>query len=380
MTGFADTTPRVGDLRLSLGGRRRQLHKRLALLVSDPEERARHLALCTTEPDEESPQSSRQPLRWLQTRRTGGSGRALFGSKAVDSLAREEELTSRGLGEAKALLAAGDIDGARKIASEAGAASAAGLRAERNSSSVTSTGSAARGRRDRAPGERTCGGARRSGARGARPKLVNYTAHAPTTEIERAERALAALSSERVPAAVASVAFDLYWAELLLGHGARQSSSSGGQSSRTRPGRMRRRASSLSSTSTRSTTSTPRAIGTPSKPSGTACVVRRGGWPSASRISASSSSAPDSGTWPSGSSRIRAPQSLSSSARPVDDRLPPPLVRRRGTRQDQTCAYDALPLIDEANRSGGRSGSRSSSRRSPSWNLPMTTTPLWMRR
>ena len=33
--------------------RRRQLHKRLALVVSDPEERARHLALCTTEPDEE---------------------------------------------------------------------------------------------------------------------------------------------------------------------------------------------------------------------------------------------------------------------------------------------------------------------------------------
>ena len=33
--------------------RRGQLHKRLALVVSDPEERARHLALCTTEPDEE---------------------------------------------------------------------------------------------------------------------------------------------------------------------------------------------------------------------------------------------------------------------------------------------------------------------------------------
>ena len=30
------------------------------------------------------------------------------------------------------------------------------------------------------------------------------------------------MSSERVPAAVASVAFDLYWAELLLGRGARR--------------------------------------------------------------------------------------------------------------------------------------------------------------
>ena len=56
----------------------------------------------------------------------------------------------------------------------------------------------------------------------AYPKLVNYTvAHAPGEGIERAERAFAALSSERVPAAVASVAFDSYWAELLLGHGVR---------------------------------------------------------------------------------------------------------------------------------------------------------------
>ena len=56
----------------------------------------------------------------------------------------------------------------------------------------------------------------------AYPKLVNYTvAHAPGQAIERAERALATLNFEQVPAAAASVAFDLYWAELLLGHGAR---------------------------------------------------------------------------------------------------------------------------------------------------------------
>jgi hypothetical protein len=51
----------------------------------------------------------------------------------------------------------------------------------------------------------------------------------PRGAIERAEQALATLKSEQVPAAVASVAFDLYWAELLLGHGARQSSSSVGE-------------------------------------------------------------------------------------------------------------------------------------------------------
>ena len=47
--------------------RRRQLHKRLAVVVSDPEQRARHLALSTTEPDEataaELEQAARQAAR-----------------------------------------------------------------------------------------------------------------------------------------------------------------------------------------------------------------------------------------------------------------------------------------------------------------------------
>ena len=99
--------------------------------MSDPEERARHLALCTTEPDEEVAAELEAAAALAARRGAQEAAAELFRQQAVDSLAREEELTSRGLGEAKALLAAGDVDGARKIASEAAGASAAGLRAER---------------------------------------------------------------------------------------------------------------------------------------------------------------------------------------------------------------------------------------------------------
>ena len=57
-----------------------------------------------------------------------------------------------------------------------------------------------------------------------------------------------------------------------------------------------------------------------------------------------------------------------------------PLLRRRGTRQDRTCAYDALPLIDEANRSGRTVWESLFLSFLYSWNSPMTTTPRWMRR
>ena len=205
--------------------RRRQLHKRLALLVSDPEERARHLAPCTTEPDEEIAAELEAAAALAARRGAPEAAAELFSAaKRLTPQARGEELTSRGLGEAKALLAAADVGGARKIASEAAAASAAGPRAEAElllgdldwiggswASAIEHLENAlAAEPEDPALAARTY------------PKLVNYTvAHAPGEGIERAERALAALSSERVPAAVASVTFDLYWAELLLGHGAR---------------------------------------------------------------------------------------------------------------------------------------------------------------
>src|SRR5205823_5201923 len=50
-------------------------------------------------------------------------------AKRLTPPAREEELTSRGLGEAKALLAAGDLAGARKMAGEVATATTGSTRA-----------------------------------------------------------------------------------------------------------------------------------------------------------------------------------------------------------------------------------------------------------
>ena len=205
--------------------RRRQLHKRLALVVSDPEERARHLALCTTEPDEEIAAELEAGAALAAKRGAQEAAAELYSAaKRLTPPDREDELTRRGLGEAKALLAAGDIDGARKIASEAAATGAAGLRAEAelilgDLAWIGGSWAAAIEHLENALAAEPDDPAL---AARAYPKLVNYSTHDPTKEIERAERALAALSAQRVPAAVASVAFDLYWAELLLGHGARR--------------------------------------------------------------------------------------------------------------------------------------------------------------
>ena len=205
--------------------RRRQLHKRLALVVSDLEERARHLALCTTEPEEEIAAELEAAAALAARRGAPEAAAELFSAaKRLTPLASKEKLTSRGLGEAKALLAAGDIDGARKLASEAAATSAAGLRAEAElilGDVDWIGGSWARAIEHL---ENAIAAEPEDPALAARayPKLVNYTvAHAPSEGIERAERAFAALSSQRVPAAVASVAFDSYWAGLLLGRGVR---------------------------------------------------------------------------------------------------------------------------------------------------------------
>ena len=56
--------------------RRRSLHARLADVVPSAEERARHLALATAEPDRESPRSSRRPLERRRPRGAGGGRRS----------------------------------------------------------------------------------------------------------------------------------------------------------------------------------------------------------------------------------------------------------------------------------------------------------------
>jgi DNA-binding CsgD family transcriptional regulator len=205
--------------------RRRQTHRRLAVVVSDPEERARHLALSTAEPDEDIAAELEAAAGTAARRGAQEAAAELFAaSRRLTPSDREDELIGRKLGEAHARLAAGDVGGARKLAGEAAAASAPALRAEAElllgdlDWIAGSWGAAIEHL------ENALAATPEDPALAARtyPKLVNYTvAHAPAEAMRRAERALAVLRPERVPAAVASVAFDSYWATLMLGQGER---------------------------------------------------------------------------------------------------------------------------------------------------------------
>jgi DNA-binding NarL/FixJ family response regulator len=205
--------------------RRRQLHQRLTIVVSDPEERARHLALSTAEPDEDIAAELEAAAGTAARRGAQEAAAELFGaSRRLTPPDREDELIGRTLGEAHARLATGDVAGARTLAGEATAASAPALRADAelllgDLDWIAGSWAAAIEHLENA-----VAAAPDDPALAARtyPKLVNYTvAHAPAEAMQRAERALAVLRPERFPAAVASVAFDLYWATLLLGQGER---------------------------------------------------------------------------------------------------------------------------------------------------------------
>ena len=198
--------------------RRRQVHERLAAIVTDPEERARHLALSATEPDETIAAELEDAAR-------GGARRGA--QQAAAELYREarrltpghaqDALARRQLGEASARLAAGDIDTARSLAEPLVASPFA--RAEALSLLgdiywVSGSFEAATERLEQAlaanPGPALA-------ARTHRRLVYFSVAHDPARAIERADAAIDALDPDREPGAAASVTFDRYWAGLLRG-------------------------------------------------------------------------------------------------------------------------------------------------------------------
>ena len=363
--------------------RRRQLHKRLALVVSDPKSGLVISRSALQSRRRRSPQSSRRPLHWLQDVAHRGSGRALFGSKAVTPLAGEAELTSRGLGEATALLSAGDVGGARKIASEAPPPAPPACALRQNCSSVTLTGSPAPGhtrsstwRTQLRPSQRI-----RRSRRAPTRSWSTTRSLTPRVRGSSARSELAALSSERVPAAVASVAFDSYWAGLLLGHGVR-------------PELLERWRELEDQAGPESPKSVIPLIYFHSIDDFDAARNRhaveaewykvRGeeGW-AAERLAHLGIAEFRAGGWDLAERLVEdSCTTIAQLERPGPWTMP---FRLRsfvdaGRGRTERARTTLLPLIDKANRQGGRLGRRFSSRRSPSWNLPMTTTPPWMRR
>jgi DNA-binding CsgD family transcriptional regulator len=112
--------------------RRRQLHRRLAELVSDPEERARHLAQGADEAYDATAVEIERAADHATRRGAQDAAAELFAAAArltPDDL--RDDAARRMLGEAAALIAAGDPGGARAVAGTAlERAEAATLRAE----------------------------------------------------------------------------------------------------------------------------------------------------------------------------------------------------------------------------------------------------------
>jgi DNA-binding NarL/FixJ family response regulator len=208
------------------GERRRALHERLAAIVEDPEERARHLALCTTEPDPAIAAQLEDAARGAATRGAQQAAAELFAaSRRLTPPQRTDDAARRALGEASALLAAGDVDGARALAEPLAATARGSLRgralyllgeigwisgsktATENLEAVLSA----------APDDADL-------TAQAYHKLVNYTvAHDPARAIRYADGAMQSLDPDRQAGALASVVFDRFWATLMLGQGPQRS-------------------------------------------------------------------------------------------------------------------------------------------------------------
>jgi DNA-binding CsgD family transcriptional regulator len=203
--------------------RRRLLHARLSDMVGDPEERGRHLALSTMEPDEAVAAELERAAASAAGRGAQQAASELYAAACrLTPGGFPEELARRGLGHAAALRALGDLEGSRALAEDvAERASSGPLRAR----ALLLLGDIAWILGDPAALEQLElaleVAADDSGLLAQiHAKLVNVSvAVDPAGLLDRARAAAETIDPERHPAPAASVYLDLMWAETLRGHG-----------------------------------------------------------------------------------------------------------------------------------------------------------------
>jgi DNA-binding CsgD family transcriptional regulator len=202
--------------------RRRLLHARLSAVVTDPEERARHLALSTMEPDVGVAAELEHAASLAATRGAQQAASELYaGACRLTPEGLTEELARRELGQATALRALGDLEGSQALA-QAAAGRASGLLRARALLLVGDIswiaghpGAIARLELALEAAEGESGLLAQIHA-----KLVNVSvALDPAGLLSRARAAAETIDSERYPAPAASVYLDLVLAETLRGHG-----------------------------------------------------------------------------------------------------------------------------------------------------------------
>jgi DNA-binding CsgD family transcriptional regulator len=202
--------------------RRRRLHDGLAEVVVEPEERARHLALSTTEPDEAVAAELERAAVQAAARGAQAAAAELFaGACRLTPDGLSEELARRELAQATALRALGDLDASRALATDAAERASGSLRAR----ALLLLGDTAwiggyPGAIDQL--ELALEAAQDDPGLVAQihAKLVNVAvALDPPGLLERARAAAKAIDDQRYPGPAASVYLDLAWAETLRGHG-----------------------------------------------------------------------------------------------------------------------------------------------------------------
>jgi ATP/maltotriose-dependent transcriptional regulator MalT len=207
--------------------RRRQLHERLATLVANPEERARHLARSATAPDEATAAEVEQAARQAALRGAQHAAAELFAAAGRLTPAELlEERTRRMLGEASALLALGDVEGARRLTERAVSSSPVALvRAQALSllGHITFRDGTPTLARDHAQRALTEAQADRHLTVAIHAQLVAFNVpQDPHRAIEHADAAMRLAGTEGDPALLGDVVIRRFWAEVLLGRGAQR--------------------------------------------------------------------------------------------------------------------------------------------------------------
>ena len=211
----------VSDVRL------RQMHRRLAEVVTDPEEQAQHLAQAAPAPDDQTAAVVETGAREAALRGAYDASAELFeAARRLTPAGRRDDLARRTLGHALAALKGGDVATARGLAVSAGTGglpSALNVERFRLLAEVEWDDGAAKLSTEYLERALAAAADDRELSAGILTRLVMAGMPAdPARALGHAERAMGILSEDREPELLASILIDRFLAGVFLGRGARR--------------------------------------------------------------------------------------------------------------------------------------------------------------
>ncbi len=207
--------------------RRRQMHRRLAEVVTDPEEQAQHLAQAASAPDDQTAAVVETGAREAALRGAYDASAELFeAARRLTPAGRQDDLARRTLGHALAALKAGDVATARGLAVSAGTGGlppALNVERFRLLAEVEWDDGATRLSTEYLERALAAAADDRGLSAGILTRLVMAGMPAdPARALGHAERAMGILSEDREPELLASILIDRFLAGVFLGRGARR--------------------------------------------------------------------------------------------------------------------------------------------------------------